>query len=190
MSIKLYYTGASNASPSQPDPNISLGGVISTTEIPNDRMNSIFGDIASVPRLGFESEYRGIAIKNETGGNITNMEFYIEQPPATPYATFEVAFVSVIEDPDCPGVFSFEKINDHLSKPYVGTFVSPDSGAPGIIASFPNDTYLGVWIRRIIDPAAVSEGNSCATLLAQYNSDNSVIKIAESIEEFELSFTY
>jgi hypothetical protein len=182
--IQFFYTGASKTISTQTLPSKSIGGIVSTSQVPNNRISSIFGSLPRSPELGYESEFIGLAMKNVSGSDITNLQIWIESPAAT---AFEIAVVSVVEDSNCPGVFYIEEVPDRYSQPMTGNFVDYNATSKGTIASFTNGSYLGVWIKRISSGAAM---DSCENLVAAYELDNSVKSITESIEEFSLNLEY
>ena len=196
MSLQIYYTGAANKDDlSNTSSSKSLGGLVATSSlVPNGRLNSIFGSVSKVPSLGLYSEYRAIAVKNNTGGALTNVEIYLTQPTGTPQASFELAVVTVVEDVNCPGVYSMEEVSDSHSQPFTGTFTAPDIITPGVIASWPDGAYYGIWIKRTINPELVKSGTSCATLVSDYDTNLSpsenTLSIDPTLEQFELVLDY
>jgi hypothetical protein len=64
--IKFYLSGGAANS----DPNASLGGVISSTEVSGTALNNIFDDVSGDESGPGDVEYRGIYVKN-THGSLT-----------------------------------------------------------------------------------------------------------------------
>jgi len=75
--IKFYYTNSSGA---QTDPSISIGGHISTSEIPDEYLNNLFTDVTLKDIGDKTKQCRCIALKN-TGPDIANLKLYYEYLP-------------------------------------------------------------------------------------------------------------
>ena len=74
--MKLYYSGANQPNTPQNDPKKSLGGYLSSTEVPNGRLNNIFNDISPVSKQFNYEEVKGVFIKNTTGAAVNNVTVY------------------------------------------------------------------------------------------------------------------
>jgi hypothetical protein len=146
----LIYSGASAANQSQPDPEKSLGGFISNSQIPSGILNSIFSDISQLALENDTVDTKAFFIKNTTGAIVNNIQFAIIYPQNTRNTVlkYEVAFVS-------PNSASkIETIINSKATPYLGTFTEPyDDGVTNNqvnIGNLADGASIGVWIRRTI----------------------------------------
>ena len=138
--IKLFLSGGAGNS----DPNASLGGAISTTEITDATDNNLFDDVSGDESFSGDTEYRAFFVKNNHGS-----------------LTWQS--VKVWIDTNTPGVDSVE-IGIEASKGTPKQTIANESTAPtGISFSAPankaaglslgdlltTDVYM-VWVKRIV----------------------------------------
>lgn len=144
--MQFLYTGAQSYQAPQPDANLSLGGFISGTVIPNGQMNNIFSDISYQTAKRKSIEVRGIVLKNTLGINATDVIFGYTYPDNVNFK-IEVAFVTI----NAANPTMIEKIGNGQSNPYTGIFQEAS------IASIDNSVDIGslvagasiaIWLRR------------------------------------------
>lgn len=189
--IELYYTNADSPLGAQLEPRKSLGGNISSTRIPNDELNNLFGDISLAGMQDFKRATKAIAIKNVTGADLTNLSVYLVAP-ALPYAEFELAFAAVADNGDGPFM---ERIDNQRASPYTAQWDQPTQSDPLVLAdTIADQEYVGLWVRRqIIDPgidvrigtiADLSPGESLEVNGQQYTKEQL------QKETFDLTFEW
>ena len=147
--LKFYLSGgASNA-----DPDLSLGGVISSVEITDDTLNNLFDNVIGDEALAGDNEYRGLYIKN-THATLTLEEtvaWILTNTPA------DDAVQIGIEASKGSGK---QTIADESTAPTAISFSAAASKATGF--SLGNldagDVYL-IWIKRIV-PAECGKYNN------------------------------
>ncbi len=71
--MQLLFSGAKNQLAQQRDTTLSLGGFMSSTSIPNGRINALFSSISAYSQRREVSETIGIFLRNNTTFNITNL---------------------------------------------------------------------------------------------------------------------
>ena len=64
--IKFYLTGAVSDGAVQADPNASLGGYRSASEITSGALNNLFDNISSAEASAGDTNYRCICVKNDS----------------------------------------------------------------------------------------------------------------------------
>lgn len=69
----IYFSGAKNYLSDQRDINQSLGGYMSSTPIPNGRLNAIFDDLSEYKKNVDFKQVLAIFIHNDSENNITNL---------------------------------------------------------------------------------------------------------------------
>lgn len=78
--IKLLYTGAATFEGSQGNPMLSLGGFVSSSEVPNGSLGNLFSTLSKYTIEKNKAEVRVIAIKNVSGDTLTNFRMYLQYP--------------------------------------------------------------------------------------------------------------
>lgn len=101
--IKFYLTGAVSDGGSQSDPNASLGGYRSSTQIISNLLNNLFDDKSSDEATSGDTDYRCICVKNsslETMYNVISWMAAEYDPDNTHqfYFAIEVPETAALED--------------------------------------------------------------------------------------------
>ena len=155
--MKFYYTttaGTEEEGYTRQEPERSLGGFRSGSPVPNGQLNSLFGDISKYTEEQAKDEYIALILKNETGGDITDINVYFTFPEDS-YSTFEIAAVDL--NVDSEGRNYMENVPDYNSSPYFATFVEADGIAnKQNIGYLVDDAEVGIWIKRVIDTEAIA----------------------------------
>lgn len=167
--MKLFYTGAKLNGEVQYDPELSLGGFISSTEIENDVAGNLFSDITEMAKSSPNAEHKLIALKNDTGGDLTNVTLHFEYP-AEPAAKL---LIGAIVPTLVSGAYVFNSIQSSKSKPNGITFYEADGILNAVnLGNLADGEYLGLWLRREL---LISEAE-CAVLAGDtYESVDIVI---------------
>jgi hypothetical protein len=71
--MKLLFSGAQNLNVEQNEINKSLGGFMSSTKIPNNKLNAIFSDLSQYDLKTKNKNVIGIFINNDTANDINNL---------------------------------------------------------------------------------------------------------------------
>jgi hypothetical protein len=149
--MQFFYTGSSTFQGQQNDPNLSLGGFISSTVVSNNSLNNIFSDLSYQTVQQKRQEVRGLILKNTLGTDATTISFGYQYPDV-PTFKLEVAFVAI--NLSTPQVI--EKIANGQANPYFATFVEANMDlAHGIdnsvdIGNLLNGTSVAIWFRRTV----------------------------------------
>lgn len=134
--ISLLYTGSDNPNEEQMEPTKSLGGFISSTEVPNDFFSNLFGEITNNSLLENNVEHICLAIK--TNSNLENLIITANAIKQS-IGRFRVAAVKGTMD-NC-GVFKLPKMQNIFSKPSNLKFYN--------FTSFYGETKIGFNINPI-----------------------------------------
>lgn len=149
--MQFFYTGAQLFQAIQTDPNLSLGGYISNTIVPNNGANNIFSDISYQTAQQQRVEVKGLILKNTLGIDTTDVLFGYTYPANANFKV-EVAFIQI--NPTNPQ--QIEKIPTSQSSPYFATFQEANiDTAHSInnsvdIGPILNNGNVGVWFRRTL----------------------------------------
>lgn len=134
------------------DPNDSLGGKISNTEIVmSPDLNNLFDDVSAEQALTGSVEYRCLYIKNDNGSdNLTSGKVWISAN--TPSAGTEIAIgldPAGVGDGDTTGEAT--TIVNETTAPTGVTFSSPATeGASLPVAAIPSQEGFALWVRRTV----------------------------------------
>jgi len=77
--IQFYYTGASKAFAIQEEGSKSLGGYVSSSIVPDNYLNGVFGEISNILKEEKSSEYVILAMRNENSFDVNNVQIELEQ---------------------------------------------------------------------------------------------------------------
>lgn len=146
--IKQYLSGGVGNT----DPNASLGGAISTTEITDNVDNNLFDDVSGSEASTGDTEYRGIYFKN-THATLTLQATRIWIETQTTSTNDAVAIALPGEGLNA----TIETIANENTAPVGETFSAPANYAAGLVmGNIPNGQYYGLWVRRAVDAAAAA----------------------------------
>ena len=141
--MRFYFSGAGSFNSLQQDSNRSLGGNRSSSVVPNDMFNNLFGDVSYTSQQNQLTETKCVFLVNEIG-NLSNLRLMLTSNLAETerFCDFEIAVVNT-------DGMKTEQIPNTQSTPYFGEFDSDlyDVETP-IISLFPVDSSLVFWIRR------------------------------------------
>lgn len=155
--IKFYLSGGT----SNTDPNLSLGGVISSTEIVDNIDNNLFDDVTGDESASGDVEYRCIYIKNtHTTITLQNAVVYISQETPGDDIIDIGLDPAGVGDGSTTGVAT--TIPDESTAPTGVTFSHPTTKATGLsIGDLAPGQCIAIWIKRTVPAgAAAKAGNS------------------------------
>jgi hypothetical protein len=111
--MRWYYSGAKTLNGAQNTPSKSLGGYISSTMIPNSRIDSMFDELSCYTAQNGVLETKVFYIKNTTTDDVNDLNFFIVYPEDAKFL-FKVAAVKAN---------NVELLKTSSDIPYVGDFV-------------------------------------------------------------------
>jgi len=159
--LKWYYSGGTGNT----NPNASLGGDISTTEV-GTSIHSLFDRVTGQEALDGDIEYRCVFFKNtdaDADGLIT--------PKVFVYSNTSSADTTLAIGLDPAGKnASATTIGDEGTTPTGPSFTTPTDYAGGLAlpsAPYAQNDYVGIWIRRTITGGAAVSSSDAATLRVQ-----------------------
>lgn len=152
--VELYYTGANEFLGNQSDPSQSLGGFISCTLIPNDIVGNLFGTLSKSLIALDKFQTRVIAIKNNTGSDLTGLNAYFTLPVDSEgnfnnLAQYEIGYQQPQVDAES-GDLKVENLSNQFALPFMNTSFQVSNGVSQAISlpNLSNQEYLGIYIRR------------------------------------------
>jgi hypothetical protein len=191
--MQLLYTNSTKFNKPQEDASKSLGGFISSSEVQDQLIGNIFGDLSKYGIYNNlnKGEYRCIAIKNDGTTTLTGLDVFFSYPDESQsdsntdlFATFQLAF----EDPqvdDCGDLF-LSKITSFYAKPSNIDFVSIDGNMNALsLPDLAPGQYLGIWIKRMINKTAQQQLTD-----QQYLDIMNGVLVLPQLEEINLNFVW
>jgi len=156
--IKIYLSGGA----SNTDPNASLGGAISSTELVDNTLHNLFAKVSAAEALAGSTKYRGIYIKNENGHTLTLQDAiaYIESQTTSGDTSIEIAVATEAKNTSVQTI-----ANEDTAPTGQSSWVSLEGVSNGQdMGDLGDGDYRGLWVKRIISPGASAYGNDSATL--------------------------
>ena len=183
--IKFYLTGAVSDGAVQADPNASLGGYRSSSEITSGALNNLFDNISSAEASAGDTNYRCICVKNDSletlfnifawiyaeidPDNTNGFSFAIEVPETADLTDGDAQ--TVVNESTTPTVNTTDHngvgsgISNWSSATTRETGLTPEQG------SHDDDLDQGelvfIWIRRIVDASAPARTGISVTFRCQ-----------------------
>ena len=150
--IKIYLSGGSGNT----NPNASLGGIISTTQMGTN----LFDNVSASEASSGDTEYRGVYVKNTSATDTlyAAVIYILSNTPATGSAV-QIAIADEAIDA------TMETVPDESTAPTGPTFDNAEDEANALsIGDLGPGSYRGVWIKRSISLGASSYANDTFTL--------------------------
>ncbi len=157
--IKVYLSGGD----SNTDPNASLGGVISSTELVDDELHNLFAKVDAAEAEAGSTKYRGIYVKNENGHTLTLEDaiLFIESQTTSGDTSIELAVANEAIDATMATIADEDTAPASIS----GSWVSTEGEINGsAIGDLDDDSFRGLWVKRIVNASASAIGNDTAEL--------------------------
>jgi hypothetical protein len=142
--IKFYLSGGGGNS----DPNASLGGAISSTEVTGDTLNNLFDDISGVEARAGDTEYRCFYVKNTNGVDSSDVsKLWISTVPNSRTSPEIISIGLTIYGKNGTA----QTIVDESSAPSGVNFFPCLSNLAGLSMPIlsPGD-YEAIWVRRVV----------------------------------------
>jgi len=159
--LKIYLSGGAGNS----DPNASLGGTISSTEVTDNTTHNLFDQVSGTESLAGDTEYRGVYLKN-THGTLTlqNTKIYISSNTGSADTTIDIALDGGATNA------TMETLSDESTAPSGETFTAPTTYAGGLsIGSLAAGEKKGLFLRRTVNASAAAVNDDAVTI--KYDGD-------------------
>jgi len=165
--IKFWLTGVVVVDNPQTDPNASLGGSRSSTEMVTAELNNLFDDISGAEAESGDTEYRGIIIQNKHASlTLYNAKAFLSVQPNGSRATKESIQIATntVWEGDCIDTIATE--ND--APDGAGAFSAPATYATGLaLGDLGVDGQMGLWIKRVVPASTEASASADFTLVVQ-----------------------
>ena len=153
--IKIYLSGGA----SNTDPNDSLGGAISSTELVDNTLHNLFAKVSAAEALAGSTKYRGIYIKNENGHTLTLQDAitYIESQTTSGDTSIEIAVAAEAADVEMATIPNEDTAPASVAPD--GFTASTGTSNGRIVGDLDDGSYRGLWIKRIVTAGATAYGD-------------------------------
>jgi hypothetical protein len=146
---------------SNTDPNASLGGVISSTNIDlTTTLHNLFDQVSSAESSAGDTEYRCFYVKNNHGSlALQSAKVWIETNTPSSDTTAEIALgTSAVNGTE-------QTIADESTAP-TGTSFSTAAGEGNAlsIGNIPAGEHKAIWVKRIVSASASAYNNDGVTI--------------------------
>lgn len=167
--MRLYFTGAQSYLSKQNSSALSLGGYPSSSQLPVEGIDKLFGSISQQDLLQGGTSVKAVVLQNNTDAEIAGGEIFYKNTSQFPISSYRVALVALTYDPTCDE-YSMEKISNPLDKPLHAMFVDCNGEENSLsLPSIPINRYVGIWIERRINAIKGKESLSDDFLLNAFN---------------------
>lgn len=147
--------GAANS-----DPDASLGGDMSSTEISGTALNNLFDDVDETEASAGDIEYRAIDIYNSGDANAEDVTLWIDDETDSGDTQIDVGLDA--------GTQSIANEDTAPSSPTI-TFSHPTSeGSPLSIGMIANGSAQRVWVRRTVGSSAGNHANDLCGITVRF----------------------
>lgn len=132
------------------DPDASLGGAISTTQIVDASLHNLFDIVSSAETTAGDTEYRCIYIKNNHGSlTLQNAVIQIQTDTPSTDTDIEIALgTSAVNGTE-------QTVADESTAP-TGVTWETNAGTDLAIGDIPAGQHKAVWLKRVVSAAAAA----------------------------------
>lgn len=147
--MALYYSGANAPGAQQPDPAKSLGGYMSSTQVPNGFLGNVFTVITKNTVANKKKEIRLIILKNFLPAIMTSVRLWTTVPVSpTGFSKLKIAAVAPAIDPKCDYQY-FESVANDDAIPYQAQLDYHEGELNAIeIGDIAVGGIVGIWMQR------------------------------------------
>jgi len=149
--LELRLTGGSGNT----DPNASLGGVMSSTEVSDTAMNSIFDHVLASEAVSGDYEYRALDVYNSGDETATGASIYMDTETTSTYTQIDMATEAAAHaaGTDLDDLAS-ESTSAGITTPPTFSHVTMGSSSDLDLPSIPSGQAVRIYLRRIVTAGA------------------------------------
>ena len=184
----LYYTCIQGTAISQPKPEFSLGGYMSSSPVPNGILGNLFSELSLLTLDKLQDEFIGLILYNEQTTPSNDVELYFNYPApdlnGNPTNIYKYYIASVqLNTTGQP----MENILNRNAQPFNATFYDAAGQSEAVnLGVIPSQTGLALWIKRSV----ISD--NIKLLFDPTTLDNNFLAgtVPSSVEEIDMVITY
>ena len=165
--LELRLTGGSTNT----DPNASLGGVMSSTQVDSaNPMNNLFDNVSPDEASSGDTEYRAIDVYNSGDATATNVAIYMDPETSSPDTQLDLGYDSAnsphTADANLPSIASEDEEPTDGTNPI--SFGHYTSSSKLSLPDIPAGQAVRVWLKRIVSAGAGNTSNDQGTIKVEY----------------------
>lgn len=142
------------------DPDLSLGGVISSTAITDASVENLFDNVTGAESTAGDTEYRGFYVRNNHG-SLTWQDVGCWISTETPSADSLINLALAGEGVNV----TMETIGNESTAPIGESFTHiTTEGTRLVIGDIPFGEFMGIWVERIISVTAAAAAADAAVM--------------------------
>ncbi len=163
----LFYTGANKNQAIQQNSSMSLGGWISSSQVPNDVLNNLFSSIDYTAVKNNLKSNRVIAFKNLSGAEIASFKVWTNTAEDS-FAKFKIGIILNAIDTSC-NIPYFELLSSDQASPFYVSLADCEGEVNALtLANVPANQYVGIFIQRELIPDNNVDFNSAGKTCDQW----------------------
>lgn len=151
--LEFHLTGGADNT----DPNASLGGVMSTTELSETPLNSLFDDIEPNEARDGDTEYRALDIFNSGDEDAVDISLWLPSVTVSPDTTISIGLDTTTD-----------AVVDENTAPVDVVFVAPTLLDPLVIPDIAADSAQRIWFKRVCDELALNNKGDGFPMILRY----------------------
>lgn len=152
-SLQIRLTGGAGNS----NPNLSLGGVMSSTQLSATPMNNLFDNVDPTEAENGDVEYRALDIHNAGDAAATSISLYLSSETTSPSTDLDFGLDATTQSVGAEGTAPSGVTFDHYNS---SNKLSISDIAAGSSQRF--------WVRRTVNSGAANLNNDTCTLKVEY----------------------
>ena len=154
------YTGTDNG-----DPDESLGGSMSATQLSSTPMNNLFDNISSDEATNGDTEYRCLVLY-ANGANYSNIEICMNPETSSSDTQIDMALEGI--NPSSPTTIADEDTAPDQTGWTETTFTHRTSSNKLSISSLNSGDRAYIWFKRTVNAGASTDTNDHGTIVVEY----------------------
>lgn len=158
--IEFRLTGGSTNT----DPNLSLGGAMSSNVVSETAMNNLFDNVTPTEATNGDTEYRAIDLYNSGDATASAIEMYMSAETSSADSQLDFGTNNTTHTGGDQG----DTIADEGTAPGGITFAHYLTGSRLSLTDIPAGSAVRVWIRRTIAVGASNTNNDIGTIAVDY----------------------
>lgn len=158
--LEFRLTGGSENS----DPNASLGGAMSSTQLSETAMNNLFDNVSPSEANDGDVEYRAIDIYNSGDASGESVEVYMSVETSSPDSELDFYNDGTTHDGSDQG----DEIADESTEPSGASWSHHTDASKLSLPSIAASMATRLWIRRTISAEATNTNEDLGTIAVDY----------------------
>ena len=170
--MTFYYSGAKIFQGVQQNPDLSLGGYLSSTPVPSGRMNNLFGDISIYSGQNLTTETKAIILKNTLGVTTSNITLGFKYPIDNKLPLiFKLQMAVTQLDSTSQFMESIASSRDlPLNAVFYENSIADTTDNSLALNDMLSGAVYGIWVQRIIQTRVAMDVATENTLLQTLNA--------------------